>query len=252
MTKRLHFLFCVLSMAVVAHASGETETAKLFEEGNRLYAAQDYEGAKKAYEEALDQGGRDASIFLNLGHAEYQLGRPALALINYQRALALDPAQDAARRSLEHVEKELGRSSRGLGFADVAGRYVPFDLLALIGSLSVWCGLLLVLFAFFSARKHGGLVALGLMAAILGATAVAISWAGDSRVALSQTSVVTADLTAFASPSENSQKLASLKTGDAVRVLAKGEDDWSLVKLPNDLKGWVRSVSLQPVLPTDR
>jgi hypothetical protein len=71
-------------------------------------------------------------------------------------------------------------------------------------------------------------------------------------VALSQTSVVTSDLAAFASPSENSQKLASLETGDPVRVLAKGEDDWSLVKLPNDLKGWVRSASLQPVLPPER
>ena len=252
MTKYFLLLCSAMFLVAVAHASDGNEPTKSFDEGNRLYAEQDYEGAKKAYEEALSEGGRSAAVFLNLGHAEYQLGRPALALINYQRALALDPAQDAARRSLEHVEKELGRSSKGLGFAEIAGRYVHVDLLALAGSLLVWSGLLLVLFAFFSARKHGALVALGLLAAVLGATAVAIAWAGDSRVALSQTSVVTSDLAAFASPSENSQKLASLETGDAVRVVAKGEDDWSLVKLPNELKGWVRSASLQPVLPPER
>jgi tetratricopeptide (TPR) repeat protein len=252
MTRHFIFLLSAIFIVAVARASEGNDQTKFFDEGNRLYAEQNYEGAKKAYEKALSNGARSAAVFLNLGHAEYQLGRPALALINYQRALALDPAQDAARRSLEHVEKELGRSSKGLGFAEIAGRYVHFDLLALAGSLLVWSGLLLVLYAFFSTRRHGALAALGLLAAVLGATAVAIAWAGDSRVALSQTSVVTSDQSAFASPSENSQKLASLQAGDAVRVLAQSEDDWSLVKLPNDLKGWVRSASLQSVLPPDR
>lgn len=251
MTRFPRFLTAALFAVFALRAVAAPDYAELFEEGNRLYAAKDYEGARKAYEQAVDEGARDPAIFLNLGHAEYQSGRPALALINYKRALALDPSQDAARQSLEHVGKELGISSRGVGFADIAGRYISFDLLALLGSLLVWGGLLLVLYAVFSNRKRGALVALGIGAALIGATAVAIAWTGDSRVALSQISVTTTEISAHASPSENSQKQANLRIGDAVRVLARGDEGWSLVKLPNGLKGWVQSDALQPVLPEE-
>ncbi|MFM8885822.1 MAG: SH3 domain-containing protein [Chthoniobacterales bacterium] len=242
--------FAVLWLAAPAHAIDDS--AKLFEEGNRLYAAKDYDGALKVYEGITDGGTRNSAIFLNMGHAEYQLGRPALALINYQRALALDAGNDAARQSLEHVQKELGQSSKGLGFAQIAGRYMPFDLLVLLGSLFFWIGLLVVVYAFFSARRRTGLALLGASLAIIGATASAVAWMGDSRIALSQVSVVTKDAAAYASPSDNSQKQANLQVGEAVRVLGSNQDGWCFAKLPNDVKGWVRSEALQSVLPEEK
>lgn len=247
MNRIFRLLLPVLCFGSFGHAADVESYTALFEEGNRLYAEGDYEGARKSYEEAVNEGARDPALFLNLGHAEYKIGRPALALINYQRALALDPAQDAARQSLEHVEKELGRNLQRGGF-DV-GRYVSYDLLALAGSLLVWGGLLALLYAVFSNRKGGLLVACGIVAALLGATAVALAWKGDSRVALLQISIVTSETQAHASPSENSQRQGSLKIGDPVRVMADNGEGWSFVELPNDLKAWVRSDALQPVLP---
>lgn len=228
------------------------DATKLFEEGNRLYAAKDYDGAQKAYEQLVDTGALDSSVFLNLGHTEYQLGRPALALINYQRAVAIDPGNDAARQSLEHVQKELGQNSNGLGFAQIAGRFISFDLLVLFGSLFFWIGLLVVVYALFSSRRRTGLALLGTSLAIIGATASAVAWMGDSRIALSQVSVVTKDSAAYASPSDNSQKQANLRVGEAVRVLGANQDGWAFAKLPSDVKGWVRSEVLQPVLPAEK
>lgn len=247
MSKIVRLLLPALFLAFAGHAADVQSYSALFEEGNRLYAEGDFEGARKSYEEAVDEGARDPAVFLNLGHAEYKIGRPALALINYKRALALDPAQDAARQSLEHVEKELGQNLGGVGFD--AGRYISYDLLALVGSLLVWGGLLVLLYAVFSKGKRGALASFGILAALLGATAVALAWKGDSRVALLQISIVTSETQAHASPSENSQRQGSLKIGDPVRVIAGNEEGWSFVELPNDLKGWVRSDALQPVLP---
>lgn len=249
--KSVHFFFVALLTAVCL-AQSESDPAALFEEGNRLYAAQDYEGARKTYEQCIEAGARNSAVFLNLGHTEYKLGRPALALVNYRRALALEPGNDAARRSLEEVQKELGLSSEGLGFPQIAGRLVPFDFLALAGSLFVWGGLLLALYGLFSGRKRGAVVALGILLAALGATVAVVAWQGDSRLALSQTAVVTKDIPAYSSPSENSQKQASLRTGEPVRVIATGDDGWSLVTLPTGVKGWVRTDVLQRVLPEGR
>lgn len=219
-----------------------------FDEANRLYAEKDYEGARSAYEKIVKEGTVDPAVFLNLGHAEYRLERPALAAINYRRALALDPSDTAARSSLEHVQNELAQPAPGVGIADLAGQYVSFDLLALIGSLLFWAGILLVVFAVFSAGRHTVLLVLGVFIAMLGATAVSLSWAGDSRIALAQTSIVTDDAVARSAPAENGQKLSDLKKGAAVRVLA-ARNGWSLVRLPAGVDGWVPSNAIEAVFP---
>lgn len=252
MSRNIFIAVLAMLMVFAGTARAAEDAAGLFEEANRLYAAKDYDGALKVYESITDGGTRNSAVFLNLGHTEYQLGRPALALINYQRALAFDPGNDAARQSLEHVQKELGQNSRGLGFAQIAGRFISFDLLVLCGSLFFWVGLLVLVYALFSARKKTGLALLGVVIAVLGATASAIAWMGDSRIALSQVSVVTKDTAAYASPSDNSQKQGNLRVGEPVRVLAVNDDGWTFAKLPNELKGWVRSEVLQPVLPAEK
>lgn len=239
-------ILLLLCASLSAQTPGDAE---LFDQANRLYAEQDYEEARLAYEKIVKSGTRDPAVFLNLGHAEYRLDRPALAAINYRRALALDPANNAARSSLEHVQRELGQSASGVGFADLAGQYISFDLLVLLGSMLFWAGLLLVVFAVFSKQRRTGLLVLGVLVAVIGATAVAVSWAGDSRIALAQISIITDDAVARSAPAENGQKLSDLKQGAAVRVLAS-RDDWSLVRLPVGIDGWVPSAKLEPVFPT--
>lgn len=242
---RTLFLICLFCASLGAQTP---DAAQTFDEANRLYAEKDYDGAREAYEKLIKSGTTNPAVFLNLGHTEYRLERPALAAINYRRALALEPGNGAARSSLEHVQRELGQPSAGVGFADLAGQYVSFDLLALLGSLLFWAGLLLVVFAVFSQKRRTALLVLGIFIAMVGATAVAVSWAGDSRIALAQTSIVTDDTVARSAPAENGQKLSDLKKGAAVRVIAS-RDDWSLVRLPVGVDGWVPSAKLGSVFP---
>ncbi len=246
MNKIFLSLLAALFASSVFAATGDP--AARFEEANRLYAEQDYDEARNSYQQLVTGGTTNPAVFLNLGHTEYRLGRPALAAINYRRALALDPADTAARSSLEHVQRELGQPVAGMGFAEVVGKFISYDLLVLIGSLLFWAGLLLVVFAVFSTRKRPGLIGLGIFVALVGATAVAVSWAGDSRIALAHISVVVEETEARSIPADNGQKLSDLKKGDPVRIIAS-RDDWSLVRLPIGVDGWVKSTALQPVLP---
>jgi tetratricopeptide (TPR) repeat protein len=238
-----------LLLAVSAAAAQPADEAALFEKGNRAYAEGDYGAAREAYEQLVKAGSRNPAVFLNLGHADFRLGRDVPAAINYRRALALDPSDSAARSSLEHVLNKLGVPAPGLGAAEIVGQYISFDLLSLIGSMLFWLGSLTSVFAIFSVKKRPGLVALGILAAMVGATLVALSWAGDSRIALAKTSIVVGDaVDARSTPADNAQKLADLPLGTPVRVIAARED-WSLVRLPVGVDGWVRSSALEPVFP---
>lgn len=239
----------LLLLIVVAGAAGTLRAENAtFDEALRAYAEGDYEAARKGFEELVNAGSLDPAVFLNLGHADYRLGRKVPAAINYRRALALDPSNTAAHSSLEHVFGELGVPAPGLGFAEIAGKYISFDLLVLLGSLLFWAGLLLVVFAVFSSGRHRGLTVLGVVVAMAGATAVAISWAGDSRIALAQTAMITESTEALSAPAANAQKLADLGKTQVVRIMAE-RDGWSLVRLPIGVDGWVRSDLLEPVFP---
>ena len=242
------FLLALLLAAAPAWAQPADENT-LFEQGNRAYAEGDYGAAREAYDQLVKAGSRNPAVFLNLGHADFRLGRDVAAAINYRRALALEPGNSAARSSLEHVLGKLGVPAPGLGAAEVIGKYISFDLLALIGSMLFWLGIILVVFAVFSVKRRPGLAVLGVLIAIAGATLVAAAWAGDSRVALAKTSIVVGDaVDARSTPADNAQKLADLPMGTPVRVIA-ARDDWSLVRLPVGVDGWVRSAALEPVFP---
>ena len=245
MLKKLLLLFLLAGTALGQPA----DESAVFEKGNRAYAEGEYGAAREAYEQLVNAGSRNPAVFLNLGHADFRLGRDVPAAINYRRALALDPSNSAARSSLEHVLNKLGVPAPGLGAAEIVGQYISFDLLSLIGSMLFWLGTLTLVFALFSVKKRPGLAALGVLAAIVGATFVALSWAGDSRIALAKTSIVVGDaVDARSTPADNAQKLADLPIGTPVRIIA-ARDDWSLVRLPLGVDGWVRSAALEPVFP---
>lgn len=245
---KFFLLLALLASAFPGLAQQTAPQPDSFEEGLRAYAEGDYEAARRAYEKLVADGSLDPAVFLNLGHADYRAGRVVPAAINYRRALALDPSNSAARSSLEHVLGELGVPAPGLGFAEIVGQYISFDLLVLLGSLFFWAGLLLLVFALFSAGRHRGLAFLGVLLALIGATAVAVSWAGDSRIALARTAMVTEATEALSAPSANSQKMADLGKTQVVRIIAS-RDDWSLVRLPVGVDGWVKTDKLEPVFP---
>ena len=245
---KILLLLTLFASAIPGFAQDTEAKPDSFEEGLRAYAEGDYDAARRAYEKLVAAGSLDPAVFLNLGHADYRAGRVVPAAINYRRALALDPSNTAARSSLEHVLGELGVPAPGLGFAEIVGQYISFDLLVLLGSLLFWAGLLLVVFVLFSAGRRRGLAFLGVLLALLGATAVAVSWAGDSRIALARTAIVTETTEALSAPSANSQKLADLAKTQVVRIIAS-RDDWSLVRLPVGVDGWVKTDKLEPVFP---
>ncbi len=79
--------------------------------GSALHQLQDYEGAKSAFERALDADDRRlrAKATYDLGNTAYRQGRLKDAIKRYQETLALDPNDEDAKHNLEFVQQELER-----------------------------------------------------------------------------------------------------------------------------------------------
>jgi tetratricopeptide (TPR) repeat protein len=79
-----------------------------FYEGNALYARGDFDAAAVAYESVLGAGRASAAVYFNLGNAYMKSGRPGLAILNYERARRLAPADVDIRTNLSFALEEQG------------------------------------------------------------------------------------------------------------------------------------------------
>ncbi len=79
----------------------------LFDEGNRLYQEGDYAAAAENYRAVVEGGFESAEVYYNLGNAHFRLGNVAHAVLNYERAAMLDPANEDVQANLALVTRML-------------------------------------------------------------------------------------------------------------------------------------------------
>ena len=91
MKHRLIIFLTLVLMAVIAMANG----IDYIDQGNKAYDQKHYKKAVEMYERAL-RDGESSQLRYNLGNAYYRLNDRANAVINYERALKLDPSNSDA------------------------------------------------------------------------------------------------------------------------------------------------------------
>ena len=96
--------FCLYALAFLcgrAFAGGGD-----FEAANQAFDQGKFAEAKAGYEKLAETGEWSAHLFYNLGNADYRLGATGRAMLDYERALALDPAHAEARANLAVLRKQ--------------------------------------------------------------------------------------------------------------------------------------------------
>lgn len=77
------------------------------QEADSAYNKENYSLAVDLYTQALNEYGRNANLYYNLGNAWYRKGNIAQALLNYERALRVDPSFTDARINRDFLRSQL-------------------------------------------------------------------------------------------------------------------------------------------------
>jgi tetratricopeptide (TPR) repeat protein len=79
---------------------------EVFQKANDAYNQKNYTEAIALYEELASQGYKEATIYYNLGNAYFKNDKLSKALLWYERALRLDPANEDIKHNLAFANQQ--------------------------------------------------------------------------------------------------------------------------------------------------
>jgi tetratricopeptide (TPR) repeat protein len=218
-----------------------------FDAANRAYEDGKFVEAKERYEALLSRGQRTANVYFNLGNTNARIGANGLAILDYERALALNPSHSEAKANLKFL-----RDQSVAKLPVETWKQRAFGALTLNGWVIAASGLgwILILFIFvpmITARRR---TAVGIFASILVLFAFAYAACGAWFASrdLDAAIVIVKQTDARRAPADRADLADVLPLGSKVRWLSE-RSGWVECELPDGSRGWVPAGSVERVRP---
>ena len=220
---------------------------------------QDYIEAIKLYNEAIKKEGSSAAIYYNLGNAYYRVDSLAKAIINYERALRLDPTDEDIRANLEFVRAKLidVQATDGITNVLVEKSMQMFSPNGwAIVSIVIFIGVLILVGGYIFSnnirlRKIYFFTAIALF--IINIISIIITINAASIVSGNKEAIIIAKSAQLStSPSSESQKAMLLHEGSKVKVIRElttpydsKVKKWVEVEAAGDNRAWIDAKDIE-------
>jgi tetratricopeptide (TPR) repeat protein len=223
------------------------ESDQAFNKANADFAAGHFSVAIAGYESLVRSRQWNAALFYDLGNAYFRTGDFGHAILNYERALALDPAQPEARANLQLARDQSRAIELAPGWTETHLDFLTRDQFAWLAVAAFWGAVAIVVGFYFAQRRPivwiFALLLLGTIAA--GAALVVYQLeTGSSGRALAI--VTKKNIQARLATAESAGAVLILPPGSEIKILST-RGDWSYAALPNDLRGWIPSSAAERV-----
>jgi tetratricopeptide (TPR) repeat protein len=242
-----HLCLWIIAIACFLGRAAAAADEDAFAKANQAYAETRFQEAAEGYESLVQSGHLNATLFYDLGNAYYRLGSFGKAILNYERALALDPRQPEADANLRLARDE----ARALELRkDSIERYASVATVkqySLAAAVASWVALFMIAHLFLSRRRSGGRIALIVLSLIVGGVSVFAIFTLENGTRGNALAIVTAkEIEARLATADNSKSVLLLPAGSEIKILSE-RGDWVYAALPNDQRGWIPATSAERV-----
>lgn len=227
------------------------------ESASEAYRSEDYKKSIQLYEQVVAQqiseGKESAEIYYNLGNAYFRNGQTAKAILNYERALLLNPGDNDIRHNLRfartRIEDKIDTSERFFLTNGVNNFKNLFNS-------NTWATMAVVFFIVFLSciaaflfvrrlwiRKTAFYAGIVIFVVVIVANVFAFSQK-DDRINRNTAIVMAASASIMTSPDTNSQELFRLHEGTKVK-LNKTDGNWIEIEIANGSVGWTSKENIE-------
>ena len=244
-----------------ALAPEDKPTAEAYwKEGVEAYAATEYGAAVEAFERVVEQGFGTAEVYYNLGDAYFKKGQSSegrsfehgelgRAILNYSRALKLNPAMEDARYNLD-LARDYTNDTEALPEGFISGMWHSLrDMMTSNGwgilsvVMLVVCLALVLLYLLASRitlRKVSFFTALIALLLFVLSTALALSQR-SAQLDEVRAVVVCNDTTPVHASPDSASKIVRQPSQGVILTIVRSHGEWSEVAFADGEKGWIRS-----------
>lgn len=234
-----------LSLTTITPVFAQAEAT--FAKANADYAAGHFPEAVKGYQALVDGHHWSASIFYDLGNAYFRTGDSGRAILNYQRALALQPTQPEALANLRLVRDQARALELAPSWAEEHLGFLTADQYTAVAAVALWCAAFVLAFLLFARRRSVVWIFTFVLLCVIGAGAIFAVTVFESGRSGRDLAIVTGKkVQARLATAENAGTVLVLPPGSEIKILST-RGDWSYAALPNDLRGWIPAQSAERV-----
>jgi len=241
-TYLIALLFCAGSAAsTIAQPNAE------FAKANQEYAQGNFKEAVAGYEALVRADQWNANLFYDLGNAYFRTRDFGRAILNYERALALDRHHPEATANLQiardesrALELQPSRLERYLQFASI-------NQYSIAAAVAFWLGIFGIVTLIFARRRSAALMSLSVLCLLVCAMAVWAAHTLDNSSKGRALAIVTGnDVQARLATADTANSVLALPAGSEIKILST-RGDWMYATLPNDLRGWIQTKNAEQV-----
>jgi tetratricopeptide (TPR) repeat protein len=233
-------LLCLFVCASLKAAS----TEEIFAQANTAFLEGKYASAVETYE-SLQKTGYSAALSFNLANAYYREGKVGNAVLNYERAIWLNPHDADAKANLKFVRRNAGLFEPSLPWWKWYVQFLSLNQWAWLSSL-LWFCLSLTLAAgwLFSPWRRNAKLVGGMVFALLILSLSAVTLRMFER----DRAVLLAPKTALQiAPFEKSPTSFSLPAGMIVQAVREN-GNFVYVRTDEGRTGWVSKKDLETII----
>lgn len=256
-----NYIIALLSILL----SIQTFSMTIGQQADSAYNAENYNLAISLYKQSIKDEGKSSDIYYNLGNACYRADKLGDAVINYERALRLNPTNNDARENLDFVKSRIQdkpeddtaflvalHQSVVKGMTANTWAWVAFFVFVLL-----MAAVALYIFATrVNLRKTGFFAGLVLLALFL--YFLFVSYDASKMATTHDDAVVIVPSTQLTSvpraAKTSSDKVVTIHEGTKVEIIdsvATPDDPvspmWYNVKINNNTKAWLRSADVERI-----
>src|SRR5206468_5906541 len=242
--RTLAILFSLaFGLATVAYAQPDAD----FEKANQEYAQGHFAEAISGYETLVRAAQWSATLFYDLGNAYFRTGDFGRAILNYERALALERHHPEATANLQIARDEAHALELPPNWSERYLQFTTINEYSIAAAVAFWLAIFGMATLIFARRRSTTMIVISIGCSLVSGVAICSVYTLDRGSKGRALAIVTGkDVQARLATADTANAVLALPSGSEIKVLST-RGDWTYVALPNNLRGWIPAKNAERV-----